>query len=89
MRARVRVCVCNKGPHIAFLLFTAGPEMKLEEIINDNGPSGQRVKLAAGRHLLFDFCTGEIGECNAKLDILKLEDMYKEKYLLAYTANKG
>ena len=68
MCARARACVCViKGLILHFLLFTAGPEMKLEEIINDNGPSGQRVKLAAGRHVLFDFCTGEIGECYAKL----------------------
>jgi len=63
--------------------------MKLEEIINDIGPAGQRIKLAAGRHVLFDLCTDGVGECNAKLDVLELEDMYREKYLLAYTANEG
>jgi len=62
--------------------------MKLEEIVGD-GPSGQRVKLVADRSVLFDFCTDGTSECNAKLDILELEDMYTEKYLLAYTADEG
>jgi len=67
----------------------AGPAMKLEEIVGEEVPSGQRIKLAAGRSILFDLCTDGIGECNAELGVLELEDMYTEKYLLAYTVNEG
>jgi len=67
----------------------AGPAMKLEEILDDDVPGGQRIKLAAGRSILFDLCTNGIGECNAELGVLEVRDVYTEKYLLAYTANEG
>jgi len=63
--------------------------MKLEEILDDDVPGGQRIKLAAGRSILFDLCTNGIGECNAELGVLEVRDVYTEKYLLAYTANEG
>jgi len=52
-------------------------------------PGGQLIKLAAGRSILFDFCTDGVGECNAELGVLEVRDVYTEKYLLAYTANEG
>jgi len=67
----------------------AGPAMRLKDIVGDTVPSGQRIKLAAGRSVLFDFCTDGTGECNGELGVLELEDMYTEKYLLAYTAHEG
>jgi len=62
--------------------------MKLDKILGA-GPAGQRIRLADGRNVLFDFCTDGISECNAELDVLELEDIYMEKYLLAYTADEG
>ena len=64
--------------------------MKLEDLLKDDGGvAGQHIKLAAGKSVLFDFCTDRIGECNAQLDVLELVDIYNEKYLLTYTANEG
>ena len=67
----------------------AGPVRRLDEILGDDVPGGQRIKLAAGRSILFDFCTDGIGECNAELGVLEVRDIYTEKYLLAYTVNEG
>ena len=63
--------------------------MWLEQIINDKTPSNQRIMLAAGRSVLFDLSTGGISKRNVKLDVLELEDIYTEKYLLAYPINEG
>lgn len=65
-----------------------GPVRRLDEILGDDVPGGQRIKLAAGRSILFDFCTDGIGECNAELGVLEVRDVYTEKYLLAYTVNE-
>jgi len=61
--------------------------MKLVEIVGDR-PAGKRVRLAADRGTLFDICTDGVSECNAELQVLELQSMYMEKYLLAYTADE-
>ena len=63
--------------------------MKLEDIADENMAAGQRIKLASGQSVLLDFCSDDIGECTTQLDVLELEDVYTEKYLLAFTAAEG
>jgi len=71
------------------VLFVAGPEMKLVEIVGC-GPAGQHVKLAGARSVLCDLGgTDGINEYNAKLDDIELEDTHTENYLMAYTADEG